>query len=81
MNPAYLINRPWWKEPPKVEVENNCRYYKQFIDLYLDSLCLPLEERKGDVIHINLEHLLETYTAHYLHEQQQRMEVEIVPLD
>ena len=34
MNPAFLVNTPWWNEPPEIVAENNKRYLKQFINLY-----------------------------------------------
>jgi hypothetical protein len=34
MNPEYLINTPWWKEPKQVEQENSVRYLRNFQRLY-----------------------------------------------
>lgn len=28
MDPNYLVNRPWWTEPPRVQMENFCHFIK-----------------------------------------------------
>ena len=33
MNPEFLINKPWWKEPAKVFQENQEHYHQQFREL------------------------------------------------
>ena len=30
MNPAFLVNVPWWKEPIAVQIENNQLYFRLF---------------------------------------------------
>ena len=47
MNPLYLINEPWWKEPQEVQKQDALRFFRNFLCLYkylnhsTDSLLTP----------------------------------------
>ena len=67
MDPKFLINHPWWKEPPQILAENNLMYFKQFIYLYLAQL------QSNEQPQMSLNQAI----FNYFYQQ----EVEILPLD
>ena len=38
MDPKFLVNNLWWKEPQKVIEENNIIYLDAFIRLYFNQI-------------------------------------------
>ena len=78
MNPAFLINAPWWTEPPEIVAENNERYLKQFINLYFAQLIMEDEQSNADDDQISISDVIFSY---YNQQLAQSLEVDVAPLD
>ena len=78
MNPAFLINAPWWNEPPEIVAENNERYLKQFINLYFAQLIMEDEQSNADDDQISISDVIFSY---YNQQLAQSLEVDVAPLD
>ena len=83
MDPRFLVNTPWWKEPPGVTRENNLRCLKQFINLYFAQMFLGSDSDDESEADSQISLTLSEIVLNYYHQQQQNatFEVDILPLD